>query len=50
MMEVIHNLKKRMPVILNPYGERIWLDISSDPAKEGLFLPFDQELMKAEKV
>jgi putative SOS response-associated peptidase YedK len=50
MMEVIHNLKKRMPVILNPDGERIWLDINSDPSKEGLFLPFNQELMKAEKV
>jgi putative SOS response-associated peptidase YedK len=50
MMEVIHNLKKRMPVILNSDGERIWLDISSDPVKEGLFLPFAQELMKAEKV
>jgi putative SOS response-associated peptidase YedK len=40
MMEEIHNLKKRMPVILSPENEKRWLDLQSDPVQEGLFEPF----------
>jgi putative SOS response-associated peptidase YedK len=50
MMEEIHNLKKRMPVILSPGSENIWLDLNADPLKEGIFEPYPQELMAAEKV
>jgi putative SOS response-associated peptidase YedK len=50
MMEEIHNLKKRMPVILSPENEKRWLDLQSDPVREGLFEPFPQELMEAEKL
>jgi len=50
MMEEIHNLKKRMPVILSPENERIWLDVKTDPIRDGLFEPFPQELMQAEKL
>jgi putative SOS response-associated peptidase YedK len=48
MMEEIHNLKKRMPVILDPGNEFRWLDIGVDPIKEGIFEPYDQEKMFAE--
>jgi putative SOS response-associated peptidase YedK len=50
MMEEIHNLKKRMPVILSPENEARWLDIRVDPLKEGLFEPFDQDNMFAEAI
>ena len=49
MMEVIHNSKKRMPVILSPEEERTWLDISSGGHGSKVFDPFPQELMFAEK-
>jgi putative SOS response-associated peptidase YedK len=49
MMEEIHNLKKRMPVILSPQNEQLWLDLKTEPAKSGIFEPFPEELMKAEK-
>jgi len=48
MMEEIHNLKKRMPVILDPENEFRWLDIKTDPMQEGIFEPYDQEKMVAE--
>jgi putative SOS response-associated peptidase YedK len=50
MMEEIHNLKKRMPVILSPENEASWLDLSTDPLIAGLFEPYPQELMQAEKL
>jgi putative SOS response-associated peptidase YedK len=50
MMEVIHNLKKRMPVILSRDSERVWLDLMTDPVSKGLFEPFPEELMFAEKL
>jgi putative SOS response-associated peptidase YedK len=50
MMEVIHNVKKRMPVILAPDTERIWLDLKVDPAKNGIFEPFPEEYMFSEKL
>ena len=49
MMEKIHNLRKRMPVILSNEAEQLWLDLKMDPAKSGIFEPFDEELMQAEK-
>jgi len=50
MMEVIHNLKKRMPVILAGDMEQIWLDLKTDPIKYGLFEPHPEEFMFAEKL
>lgn len=50
MMEEIHNLKKRMPVILAPEAEKLWLDLKTDPNKAGLFEPFPDELMLATRV
>ncbi len=50
MMEEIHNLKKRMPVILQPDVEQLWLDLKTDPDKNGIFEPFPQELMFAERI
>jgi putative SOS response-associated peptidase YedK len=48
MMEEIHNLKKRMPVILSPENEKVWLNLLADPEKEGLLEPYPQEYMLAE--
>jgi len=48
MMEQIHNLKKRMPVILTTDAEQLWLDLKTDPIKSGLFEPFPEEKMFAE--
>jgi putative SOS response-associated peptidase YedK len=48
MMEDIHNLKKRMPVILAPGTEKRWLDLNIDPLQEQLFEPYPEELMFAE--
>ena len=50
MMEEIHNLKKRMPVILTPGTEQNWLDLESDPVKNNLFEPYPEELMFAERL
>lgn len=50
MMEEIHNLKKRMPVILRPDAEQLWLDLKTEPDKHGIFEPYPQELMFAEKL
>jgi len=50
MLEEIHNLKKRMPVILSPGNELKWLDLSADPVKENLFEPYPEELMFAERL
>jgi len=50
LMEEIHNIKKRMPVILSPANERKWLDLNADPVEAGIFEPYPQELMFAEKV
>jgi len=50
-MEEIHNLKKRMPVILPPEREKQWL-LHDLPAREinSLFEPYPQELMTFEKI
>jgi putative SOS response-associated peptidase YedK len=50
MMEIIHNLKKRMPVILSPGQESLWLDLKTEPYNMGFFEPFPEELMVAEKI
>lgn len=50
MMEEIHNLKKRMPVILSAGNEQSWLDLNQDLLPAGIFEPFPQELMAAEKL
>jgi len=48
LMEKIHNLKKRMPLILSPDDEMKWLDSSlkADSVKE-LIKPFPDRKMKA---
>ncbi len=50
MMEEIHNLKKRMPVVLSPQNEQLWLDLNTEPLKAGIFESFPEELMQAEKI
>lgn len=49
MMEEIHNIKKRMPVILSPEMERKWLEISHESHAGNVFEPFPQERMYAHK-
>lgn len=50
MMEEIHNLKKRMPVILSKEDEKRWLDLNVDPAKDSLFDPYPEERMYSTKL
>jgi putative SOS response-associated peptidase YedK len=51
MLEKIHNIKKRMPVILPPGNERQWLDTTLPMADiQRLFIPFNENLMSAMKV
>jgi len=51
MMAKIHNIKKRMPVILPSDIERTWLnnEISSSDLQR-LLIPFDESLMEARRV
>jgi putative SOS response-associated peptidase YedK len=50
-MEEIHNLKKRMPVILDPDNEGKWLSNDlSDQEIGAIFEPFPQERMTFEKI
>jgi putative SOS response-associated peptidase YedK len=48
MMACIHNIKKRMPLIIAPEDEKQWIDPSlpSEQVKQ-LIRPFDQSRMKA---
>jgi putative SOS response-associated peptidase YedK len=50
-MEEIHNLKKRMPVILSPEEEKKWLSsgLTENEIKK-IFEPFPQELMIFDKI
>jgi len=48
MLEIIHNLKKRMPVILSAEDQGKWLDIKNDPVSLGLFEPYPEEKMFSE--
>ncbi len=44
-LAVIHNLKKRMPVILTPAGENLWLNTKATPTElEPLFKPYSGPL------
>lgn len=50
MMEIVHNSKKRMPVILPEKEEEVWLDHALPPDKTLSYLkPFDDSLMSAEE-
>lgn len=49
-LEVIHNTKKRMPVILTIEDKDKWLNTRIDPLKENLFEPFPQEKMMFTKI
>lgn len=50
-LEEIHNLKKRMPVILPPERERRWLNHDlPDQEINSFFEPYPQELMTFEKI
>jgi putative SOS response-associated peptidase YedK len=51
MMEKIHNVKKRMPVILSSEDEKSWLNTDhSMPELLGLLKPFDQGEMNAHTI
>ncbi|HJZ41821.1 MAG TPA: SOS response-associated peptidase [Bacteroidales bacterium] len=50
MMEQIHNIMKRMPVILSSDNEQRWLDIRTEPVKTGIFEPFPEEMMYSELI
>lgn len=51
MMEQIHNLKKRMPVILEPKTEFEWLEESFNKEKSNsFFIPYNESHMQAEEV
>jgi len=50
MLEIIHNLKKRMPVILSDDDQKRWLDTRSDPTRCGLFEPFPENRMFSEMI
>jgi putative SOS response-associated peptidase YedK len=45
MMEEIHNIKKRMPVILAAEDEKKWLDLKTDPNSTRIFEPFPEKFM-----
>ena len=48
LMEKIHNTKKRMPVILNPAVEAMWLNENTSPENlKKLLEPFDDKILKA---
>ena len=48
LLKPVHD---RMPVILTPEGESLWLDPKSSPARlKELLLPFDPEAMRAVEV
>jgi putative SOS response-associated peptidase YedK len=48
MLEIIHNLKKRMPVILSDEDQKRWLDLRTDPTICGLFEPYPENKMFSE--
>lgn len=48
MMRYIHNTNFRMPVILHPEEESLWLDpLADETALEKLFVPYDESAMQA---
>ena len=51
LMEVIHNSRKRMPVILPESAEREWIEDKISPGKaDQLLLPFDEKKLHAHTV
>jgi putative SOS response-associated peptidase YedK len=51
LMAVIHNTKKRMPLILNEESANKWLDNNtSEPEIKNLSKPFPEDLMKAHPI
>jgi putative SOS response-associated peptidase YedK len=50
MLEIIHNLQKRMPVILSNTDEKKWLNIQSDPIASGFFEPYPENKMYSEQL
>jgi putative SOS response-associated peptidase YedK len=51
LMEKIHNLKKRMPVILQKESEEVWINRESSKEKiSDLLIPFNDNLMEAHSV
>jgi putative SOS response-associated peptidase YedK len=51
MLEIIHNKKKRMPVILKDEDLETWIDLDIDrDILFNLFLPFDENLLKAHTI
>ena len=51
LMEMIHNLKKRMPLILTQAEAQAWLDPSATPTHlQQLIKPADERLMKAHTI
>ena len=51
LLEVIHNSKKRMPLIIDSQDEDIWLDHSITPDKiRSLLKPYPEEMMEAIKL
>jgi len=48
LMEVIHNTRKRMPVILKQEDEKIWLNNDLEPERiTALLTPYDENEMEA---
>ena len=48
LLEVIHNSKKRMPLIINRQDEDMWFDYSLSPDKiRSLLKPYPDEMMEA---
>lgn len=47
MMQIIHNQKKRMPVILPEGFEKFWLNELGKENAEKLLVPFEQDKMEA---
>jgi putative SOS response-associated peptidase YedK len=51
LMAIIHNSKKRMPVILDKEGEKQWINSSTTPADaQSLLKPCDSGLIKAHTI
>ncbi len=50
MMEKIHNVKLRMPLILEPGKERDWLNTVDRESTQQFLHPFPEQLMDAHKV
>jgi putative SOS response-associated peptidase YedK len=47
LLEKIHNLKKRMPVILSPETENDWLNTKDPKTAQDLLRPYDESKMEA---